>query len=46
MPREVAYVMSQQRREELIRERAAEEKRRENTIVLRLGDLKVRQDKC
>ena len=41
LPREVIYVLSQQRRIELIREREEDERRRRNQIVLRFGDLKV-----
>ena len=41
LPREVVAVLSQQRREELIRQRADEELRRQNQILFCFGDIKV-----
>jgi len=40
LPREQVYVLSQRRREELIMERAAAERRKQNHIVLSFGDMK------
>jgi len=42
LPREVVAVLSQQRREELIRLRADDELRRQNQILFCFGDIKVR----
>ena len=42
LPREVVAVLSQQRREELIRQRADDELRRQNQILFCVGDIKVR----
>ena len=41
MPREEVHLLSLKRREEIRRQREAEERRREQEIVLRLGDIKV-----
>ena len=41
LPREVVAVLSQQRREELIRQRADDELRRQNQILFCFGDIKV-----
>jgi len=42
LPREVVAVLSQQRREELIRQRADDELRRKNQILFCVGEIKVR----
>jgi len=40
LPREQVYLLSQRRREELILERAAAERRKQNHIILSFGDMK------